>query len=123
MITSLRYYGKYEQNIPRDEIIKMEKIILKYGNTIDNRLNVQICGSYRRKKMSSNDIDVLIIHPRIKTKKQLLSSKINYLHKFVKLLKKRNFILDDLTFDDYDTKYMGYCRYGVNTNPVRRIDI
>lgn len=121
MLTSLKYHGKYKQNIPRNEITMMKNIILKYGKTLNNNLIVTICGSYRRKKDTSNDIDVLLSHPSIKTKKQLLSSNINYLHDLVDILKDIKFILDDLTFDNYDTKYMGYCKY--KNNPVRRIDI
>ena len=46
----------------------------------DSSLNGVICGSYRRLKATSNDIDMLIVHPLIKTKKDLENSKNNYLY-------------------------------------------
>jgi DNA polymerase/3'-5' exonuclease PolX len=52
----------------------------------------------------------------------LLNNRINYLKKFVKQLTKEGVILDDLTFDDYETKYMGYAHLD-NKHPTRRIDI
>ena len=41
---------------------------------------------------------------------------------FIDKLKEAKFILDDLTFEHYETKYMGYCRYATEY-PTRRIDI
>jgi len=122
MLVSLKHYGKYKQQIPRAEIDEIDKIVQKIGSGIDKKLNVRICGSYRRKKPTSNDIDILITHPRIVTKKQLLNNKKNYLKLFVNKLTKEGLILDDLTFEDYETKYMGYCHLS-NKHPTRRIDI
>ncbi len=125
MKTSLKYYDEYKQTIPRAEIKKVDQLIQKYKDTIDSKLEVKICGSYRRKKPTSNDIDILISHPQIKTKKKLLSSDVNYLHEFVKVFKKLNLIVGDLTYEDYETKYMGYCRYPDKNKkyPIRRVDI
>jgi DNA polymerase beta len=116
----LKYHGVYQQSIPRSEIDQINELIQSNIIKVDKDLHAQICGSYRRKKDISNDIDILIYHPKIITKKQL-SSNENYLIKFVSRLKKINFILDDLTYENYETKYMGYCKF--NDNPVRRIDI
>lgn len=120
ILTGLKYHGIYKQNIPRNEITQIKKYLEDRAKTIDKNLQITICGSYRRGKETSNDIDVLVSHPGIKTKFQL-GSKDNYLLKLVKLLKTNNFLLDDLTDKNFEIKYMGYCKF--KKNPVRRIDI
>jgi DNA polymerase/3'-5' exonuclease PolX len=122
MMISLKHHDNYRQSIPRSEIDKYNTVIQKIGKTIDNLLMIRICGSYRRKKQVSNDIDILITHPDIYTKQQLMNSDINYLVEFVIRLTDENIILDDLTFDDYQTKYMGYGHL-TNKHFTRRIDI
>lgn len=123
IVIGLRYYDIYKQNIPRSEIDKMNVYLDKKSKEVDKLLSITICGSYRRGKPTSNDIDVLITHPKIKTKLQLISND-NYLLKFVKKLKDDKFILDDLTDKDFEIKYMGYCKYKNKEDyPVRRIDI
>jgi hypothetical protein len=67
----LKYHNKYKQNIPREEIDNVNSYLHSKYSVIDKDLFGIICGSYRRKKMKSNDIDVLIIHPKIKTMKKL----------------------------------------------------
>lgn len=122
ILIGLKYHNVYKQTIPRSEIDKVNIIIQHAANDVDLSLTAKICGSYRRGKPTSNDIDILIHHPDVSTKKSLLSSKKNYLHLFIKELKKIGFILDDLTFEDYHTKYMGYCRLDAKSE-VRRLDV
>ncbi len=104
----LKYYGVFQEHIPRKETDSINELLQKVGKKIDKKLIVTISGSYRREKPFSNDIDILLSHSK------------NYIHKFVETLKKIKFIIDDLT-PEYDVKYMGYCKY--KDNPVRRIDI
>lgn len=122
----LKYHNKYKQNIPRKEIDSINTYLHKKYPIIDSDLFGIICGSYRRKSMISNDIDVLIIHPKIKTMKKLKSNEINYLKQFVNLLKEDKFLTDDLTDKNIETKYMGFCKYKSNSKKKyfhRRIDI
>ena len=62
----IKYYGKFYDNIPRKEmkyIYKLLKLIIKKLNknlNNNNKFIIKMCGSYRRKKMFSNDIDILI---------------------------------------------------------------
>ncbi|ARF11843.1 DNA polymerase family X protein [Klosneuvirus KNV1] len=121
IVTGLKYHGVYQEKIPRDEVTEINKYLEKMAKKVDKQLTITICGSYRRQRPTSNDVDVLLTHPKIKTKLQLTTQDNNYLRKFVEVLKKNKFILDDLTDKDYEMKYMGYCQY--NKNPVRRIDI
>lgn len=121
VVMGLKYYGLYRQQIPRAEMEKMEKYIQNVAAQISNKLEVRICGSYRRKKPFSNDIDCMLSHPSIKTRDDLKNKK-NYLHKFIEALKDDMFIVDSLTGEDVETKFMGFCKYSKKL-PVRRIDI
>lgn len=118
----LKYYGVYEKTIPRSEVTLIEKFLTKQITKVDPLLKGIVCGSYRRKKPTSNDIDFLIYHPSVKTIKQMESAKINYLRMFVDHLHSIDFLLDDMTDKNIITKYMGFCQID-NKHPVRRIDI
>ncbi len=124
----LKYYGKFEGNIPRKEIEKVYKIIQDIIKVINKKLKeeeqyvFEICGSFRREKPTSGDIDILI------SKKGKLDETYNYLANIILLLKspiKKNddkpLLIDDLTDKNIHTKYMGFSKY--KENPPRRIDI
>jgi DNA polymerase/3'-5' exonuclease PolX len=111
----LKYYNIYQENIPRNEIDNIKKLIKKI---LDDKYFFEICGSYRRGKNSSNDIDILISSHSKNTKQlksiiELLSSKLTYNNN-------QPFIVDNL-ITNITTKYMGFCKY--KDNPIRRIDI
>lgn len=118
----LKYYKSYQKNIPRKEVQHIDKVLHNAISKVDKELFGVVCGSYRRMKPSSNDVDLLITHPNIKTKKQVRDGKTNYLKNLVKELKKKNFIIDDLTDKDYKSLYMGVCKLNKKSK-VRRIDI
>lgn len=120
ILIGLKYYDVYKQNIPRKEIDDIYEYLKKKLIELDYKLNIIICGSYRRGKKTSNDIDVLITHKNIKTKFDL-KTKHNYLYDYVNLLKQDKFLIDDLTFEKYESKYMGFSKY--KKKPIRRIDI
>lgn len=113
IVIGLKYYGLYEQKIKREEIDKIFTYLKNAANSLDPKLILEICGSYRRGLLVSNDIDVLIVHDK------------PYLHKFIALLKHNEFIIDDLTDKDPETKYMGFCQYteADKTYGIHRIDI
>ena len=117
----LKYYGKFQGNIPRKEIDKVNKIFNDIINKQDEYI-YEICGSYRREKDTSGDIDILI------SKKGVIDPEINYLDNIIKILKnpiKKNnnqpLLIDDMTDKNIHTKYMGFSKY--KENPPRRIDI
>jgi len=117
----LKYHGKYKINIPRDEIDKIykliKKIITEHNKTYSSKKEhviFDICGSYRREKSTSGDIDVLI-------SKQGKLEDINYLLLFVNKLKENKLLVDDITDKNFETKYMGFAQ--LKKNPIRRIDI
>lgn len=121
VILGLKYYNVYQQKAPRTELDTINTYIGDVIKSIDSKGDLchVICGSYRRLKETSNDIDILLTHKKVKT---LLDQKkqSNYLKILVKKLTEQGFILDDID-KDYEVKYMGYCKY--KTHPVRRIDI
>lgn len=124
ILLGLKYYNKVKLNIPREEVMKVDKYLHKAASAIDIQLFSVICGSYRRMRITSNDIDVLITHPDIKTKKQLekMSYEDNYLRQMVLHMEDDGFLLDSLTDKDFTSKYMGFCRFG-KKGEIRRIDI
>ena len=126
----LKYHGVYKVNIPRKEIDQVYKLLTKVIKKINkkeelddsNKFIFEICGSYRREKPFSNDIDVLV------TKLGEFDESENYLKMFVKKLKKpikendnNIFLVDDITDKSIETKYMGFSKY--KNNHIRRIDI
>jgi DNA polymerase/3'-5' exonuclease PolX len=112
----LKYHGVYETGMPRVEI---DKYNIEIQKNIDKQTTAVICGSYRRQKLTSNDIDVLLVDPSVQTKNKIKKSKI--LSKFIQKFIKKKIIIDGLTDVDVETKFMGFCQ--LPNHPVRRIDI
>lgn len=98
----LKYNNAIKQMIPREELDQINK----YLKSIVGNYTFEICGSYRRGKSMSSDIDIL------------LTSKTNVLKEFVNKLKSNNFIIEDLD-ENFEVKYMGFAKL-LN---IRRIDI
>jgi DNA polymerase/3'-5' exonuclease PolX len=89
-------------------------------------LKVMLCGSYRRGRDKSGDIDCFISHPDIKTKDDLRNSPVNVLASYVELLTNVDFIIDHL--DMGPQKFMGFCIVKQTGNKkqnniARRLDI
>jgi DNA polymerase/3'-5' exonuclease PolX len=122
ILLGLKWYKKYKQNIPREEVHDIYNYLNKQVKKINPELVVVICGSYRRMKVTSNDIDVLLTIPTVKTKDDFDKQKKNCLQVLVSALKKKKFLVDDMTDKHYETKYMGFCQLTKKHN-VRRIDI
>ena len=119
----LKYYGVVKGSIPRKEISQVEKFLSKEASKIDSKLKIVICGSYRRGRATSNDIDVVLYHPDVKTIKYIIHptdyNSDYYFEKFIDKLTKYGFLLDAFS-RGYNTEWMGFCKY--QSNPVRRID-
>ena len=132
ILLGLKYYKKFQERIPREHITDIEKFLqdrINYMNrkeklNFKNKYILTVCGSYRREKETSGDIDILIT--KVSTDD---STKDNdkHLPKIVNMLKKpwkgneyEPLLVDNLT-DITPTKYMGFAKYK-NNLPVR-IDI
>jgi DNA polymerase beta len=135
ILLGVKYYGKFLGDIPRKEIDKIYKLVesvinkmnTKYELDDTNKYVFEICGSYRREKPTSGDIDILISKIGT-TMTESDSEKINHLERVIKTLKKpiklnnnQSLLTDDITDKNYETKYMGFAKY--KDNPFRRIDI
>jgi len=118
-ILGLKYFDDFETKIPRKEILSIEKKLMKILKNFDKNIEIHICGSFRRKKDFSGDIDMLITHNEINTWDDLTQT--NILDDLVSLLKTKGIIVDDLTTKG-NTKYMGVCR-NTSKSLGRRIDI
>jgi DNA polymerase/3'-5' exonuclease PolX len=96
----------------------MNNINKKYNLNDTNKYIFEICGSYRREKETSNDIDILIS----KLNTNANGNNLNIIINELKSSNKNDLLLvDDITDKNIKTKYMGFCKY--KDNPVRRIDI
>ena len=115
----LKYVGKINTSIPHDTITVIREFLLDSLYEVDYNLFGTICGSYRRQKPTSGDIDMIIIHPDLLTKSDLQKTK-SYLELFIKKLFQKSFLIDSLTSNDVETKYMGIFSY---KNIIGRIDL
>ena len=120
-IIGLKYFEDIESKIPRDEIRSIQMKLNRYIKQINKNYEVHICGSYRRKKEFSGDIDVLVLLPEIKTQKEIDEREGNILGDIISYLTEKKVLVDHLT-EDGRTKYMGICKQK-KTGKGRRIDI
>jgi DNA polymerase beta len=123
-LVGLKYFHDITQKIPREEIQKAEIILKRVAEYMNKDLQIILCGSYRRERDKSGDIDCCIFHPLIKTQEDIRSNQYNILANFVEMLINVEFIIDQL--DMGLQKFMGLCMIKQNskkTNVARRLDI
>lgn len=94
----------------------------KTNNSLYGNISITICGSYRRRLLTSGDIDVMftcVNKPTITVKKAF--------KEYISMMKEVGFLVDDLSYGE--TKYLGACK-NINVKEsdkakvkVRRIDI
>jgi len=122
MVVGLKYYDDIMKKIPRSETETIDRDFLQpIAKELDPELVVQVCGSFRRGREFSGDIDVLVSHPKLVTDADFKSSSRKYLIELVDKLAEGGFLVDSLT-DKGQTKYMGVCKLS-KTAIGRRIDI
>jgi DNA polymerase beta len=119
ILLGLKYYGKVKKDIPRSEIDAIKHYLEQKLIGNKDKLFLNICGSYRRGKHTSGDIDVLIMSKKYKNLDQIKQSTV--LKQFISELVDDKFIIDKLTDKNYKIEFMGFCKY--ENNPIRRIDI
>ena len=98
----IKYYKVLITKIPKITIVSFDIYIQKILDKIDNNYVLVLCGSYRRNKDFSGDIDILITNKNLKNKidcKKYLDEVINALN---------NFIVDSLTIKNYNNHYQGF---------------
>lgn len=126
-LIGIKYFYDICEKIPRNEITKMEKFIKIVVKYINPDFIIGCCGSYRRGRDRSGDIDCLLTHPKLKTQEDINNFQNvngNILLMIVNLLTQKGFLTDHLT-EGGNTKYMGICK--LPNKPeyklYRRIDI
>ena len=123
-LVGLKYFHDITQKIPREEIQKAEIILTRVAEHMNKDIKVMLCGSYRRGRDKSGDIDCCLFHPAIKTLDDIKTNKYNILANFVEMLINVDFIIDQL--DMGLQKFMGMCMIkqpNKKQNVARRLDI
>jgi len=123
-LVGLKYFHDITQKIPREEIQKAEIILTRVAEHMNKDIKVILCGSYRRGRDKSGDIDCCLFHPEIKTLDDIKTNKYNILANFVEMLINVDFIIDQL--DMGLQKFMGMCmikQANKKHNVARRLDI
>lgn len=64
---------------------------------LDKEYIMTICGSYRRGKEESGDIDVLLTHPTYTSKEKESKKKVSVLKKVVERLEREHLIVDTIS--------------------------
>ncbi|SPQ21967.1 192fb509-4726-48d8-9c0b-14ab8190b5f9 [Thermothielavioides terrestris] len=59
----VKYYDEFQTKIPRAEVESIANIILEHANKIRQGFQMVIVGGYRRGKLESGDVDVVLSHP------------------------------------------------------------
>jgi len=102
----VRYFEDIQKRIPREEMDEHVALVKPIIKKIDPKIKVKCCGSYRRGKPDSGDIDILMTHPEFQKDAKVDSLQI--MQKVVTELKKRKYLIDELVFGVH--QYMGICR-------------
>jgi len=111
----LKHFTDFELKIPRREVGEIFEKIVQIIRQLDPDYELEVCGSYRRGKQTSGDIDVLLTHPQYTHKDNKHG---NLLHRVVSTLEKERVITDKIS--EGDTKFMGVCKLQQH---FRRLDI
>jgi predicted flap endonuclease-1-like 5' DNA nuclease len=123
-LIGLKYYYDIGAKIPRDEIIRIQQILQTTAAELNQEMIAQCCGSYRRGRARSGDVDCLLFHKGLATEDDVRrweSENGHILSAFAAKLALLGFLVDHLSCGD--TKYMGLCRMAGADRTNRRIDI
>ena len=107
-LIGLKYFNDLEKRIPYSEGTKHNEIITNTIKKIDDKIEFDMVGSFRRKSTDMGDIDILI--------KDTGNIKLNDI---INKLIENNYIIETLA--NGKKKFMGICK--IDNLPARRIDI
>lgn len=127
-LVALKYFQDIAQKVPRAEIDKIQRFCQIVAKSLSPEFELMCCGSYRRGRERSGDVDCLLTHRDLKTPADIDAYEQengSIIQSIVALLKKVGFIRD--YFAVGETKFMGICRLPDNKNGTytvfRHIDI
>lgn len=110
MKLGIKYKDTLNDKIPRILIARLDIFIHDKLQKIDRDFISVICGSYRRGKQYSSDVDVLITNKKLKSKEDT--------GKYLKLILanlKKYFVLDSLT-TSFNTHFQGFASFKLIPN-------
>ncbi|ETV78946.1 hypothetical protein, variant [Aphanomyces astaci] len=112
----LKHYDDFLAKIPRSEVQEIESVVKQHVHSLLPRAVAITCGSYRRGKSQSGDVDVLISDPT--------QDDCNIMPRLLADLHAIGFLTDDLTTVEEhkiggSDSYMGVCRLGEAVPPHR----
>ena len=110
---ALEYALELQERIPREEVELISQFVEDVAKRMKLKVKMITCGSYRRGKADSGDVDILIYHNDDSYPEDTLT-------KLVDKLRSEKFLIG--TLSEGNTKYMGICRL-LDDLPARRIDI
>ena len=105
MKLGIKYKNKLKIKIPRILIVRLDIFIHDSLYKLDKNFISVICGSYRRDKDFSSDVDILITHKNLKSKDDT--------GKYLKIILynlSKYFIVDSLT-TSYNTHFQGFASF------------
>jgi DNA polymerase/3'-5' exonuclease PolX len=106
MKLGIKYADTLVEKIPRELILQAQKKILDKIVSVDPDIISTICGSFRRQKPYSSDIDILLTHKKIS---QTNNKQGYYLNKVVSVLDDY-FIVDKLT-ESSNKHFQGFASF------------
>ncbi|GKT48840.1 DNA polymerase type-X family protein pol4 [Colletotrichum spaethianum] len=93
----LKYYDEFKLMIPRIEVKSIADTILTHARKINPDFQLVIVGGYRRGKLGSGDVDVVISHPDESATKRIVE-------KLVLSLEKSRHITHTLTLSNHNSE-------------------
>jgi len=116
MMLGIKYHEDLKYRIPYDEITRIKNRIAESLKRLDPQLKMEVCGSYRRLRPTSGDIDILVNHSDVKTQKDL---DLRWMQTIVRQLMSDGIVIDQISMSKL--KFMGYCH--LDNGRARHIDI
>ncbi|KAK5660114.1 hypothetical protein OQA88_13583 [Cercophora sp. LCS_1] len=86
----LKYFDEFQGKIPRAEVEVIANIVVKHANQIHEGFQMVIVGGYRRGKLQSGDVDLVLSHPDEEATR-------NFVERIVVSLERAKYITHTLT--------------------------
>ncbi|KAI0157293.1 hypothetical protein GGR57DRAFT_62334 [Xylariaceae sp. FL1272] len=93
----VKYYDDIQEGISRTEVEHIGDVILKHARKIEEGFQMVIVGGYRRGKLRSGDVDVVLSHPNPKATNFFINA-------IVRSLEKSGYITHMLTMSDKNSE-------------------
>ncbi|KAF1847382.1 Nucleotidyltransferase [Cucurbitaria berberidis CBS 394.84] len=76
----VKYYDEFLVPIPRDEVEQIASVVREFAVRLrDERITVTIVGGYRRGKVASGDVDMIVSHPDLESTAGLVREMVEVL--------------------------------------------